>query len=142
MKFFFLKKKLLIGSLCVGLLAHSGCMKDDMRFDQPMRQLLVTATAYNSVPSQTMGNPFQAAWGDTLAPGMKAIAVSRDLIEMGLGHRTKVHIEGFRGEFLVLDKMAARWTNRIDIYMGMDVEAAKEWGVREVRIYWPALEDN
>jgi 3D (Asp-Asp-Asp) domain-containing protein len=32
--------------------------------------------------------------------------------------------------------MAARWTRKIDIYMGDDVSAAREWGVREVRIRW------
>ena len=44
------------------------------------KTLEVTATAYNSLAGQTFGHPSEAAWGDTLKPGMKAIAVSRDLI--------------------------------------------------------------
>ena len=100
------------------------------------RSLEVTATAYNSVASQTNDRPTLAAWGDRLEPGMKAIAVSRDLIPLGLGHRTAVTIEGLPGEYLVLDKMAKRWRRKIDIYMGDDVEAARRWGLRVVQIEW------
>jgi 3D (Asp-Asp-Asp) domain-containing protein len=100
------------------------------------RSTVVTATAYNSLPGQTQGDPSLAAWGDVLRPGMRAIAVSRDLIALGLGHRARVRIEGFDGEFLVLDKMAKRWKRKIDIYMGEDVDAAHNWGRRQVRIYW------
>jgi len=99
-------------------------------------ELTVTATAYNSLPGQTRGDPTLAAWGDRLEPGMRAIAVSRDLIELGLGHGTRVRIEGLPGEYRVLDKLARRWTRRIDIYMGTDVEAARAWGKRGVRISW------
>ena len=100
------------------------------------QSLVVTATAYNSVPSQTDGQPNLAAWGDDLQPGMKAIAVSPDLIDLGLTHGTKVSIEGLPGSYTVLDKTARRHTKRIDLYMGTDVEAAREWGVKEVRITW------
>ena len=104
--------------------------------DTEMTSLTVTATAYNSVPSQTFGDPFETAWGDRLEPGMHVIAVSHDLLDMGLGHKSVVRIEGFEEEYIVLDKMASRWERRIDIYMGEDVEAAREWGKREVVIYW------
>jgi 3D (Asp-Asp-Asp) domain-containing protein len=98
--------------------------------------LTVTATAYNSVEAQTkQGNPSIAAWGDTLKPGMKAIAVSRDLIDSGLTHNTEVKIEGFEGTYLVKDKMNKRWTNKIDIYMGLNEEKARNWGKQQVNIY-------
>ena len=98
--------------------------------------LYVTASAYNSLSWQTgQGNPALTAWGDTLKPGMKAIAVSRDLIDRGLDHNTTVKIEGFEGVFLVKDKMHYRWKNKIDIYMDEDVEKAREWGRRDVKIY-------
>lgn len=97
----------------------------------------VTATAYNSVNSQTKaGDPTLTAWGDTLKPGMKAIAVSRDLIDDGLTHGTEVTIEGLEGTYIVRDKMNKRWEDKIDIYMGTDVEAAREWGKRTVTISW------
>jgi 3D (Asp-Asp-Asp) domain-containing protein len=98
--------------------------------------LLVKASAYNSLAAQTNDQPTLTAWGDRLKPGMKSIAVSRDLIELGLGHGVRVRIEGLAGEYVVRDKMARRWKKKIDIYMGEDVAAALAWGVREVRIVW------
>ncbi len=102
------------------------------------KSLEVTATAYNSLPEQTrLGSSGAiAAWGDTLKPGMKCIAVSRDLIDSGLSHNTRVRIEGLQGTFLVKDKMNRRWTKKIDIYMGKDSEKAKNWGKKQVTIHW------
>ena len=100
------------------------------------RSLVVTATAYNSLPEQTNDQPNLTAWGDSLIPGRQAIAVSRDLIPLGLDHRTSVSIKGLSGKFLVLDKMNKRWKKRIDIYMGDDLEAARTWGKRQVEIRW------
>jgi len=98
----------------------------------------VTATAYNSVESQTKkGDPITAAWGDKLKPGMKAIAVSRDLLKVeGIEHGTRVKIEGLPGRYKVLDKMNKRWQKKIDIYMGTDVQKAREWGKQQVQISW------
>lgn len=97
----------------------------------------VTATAYTLRPQETKDYaPGIAAWGDKLEPGMKAIAVSRDLIPMGLDHETEVRIEGLSGTYIVRDKMNKRWEKKIDIFMGTDVERAREWGKREVTIRW------
>lgn len=103
---------------------------------EPDNSLEVTATAYTSSPGETDSTPTLAAWGDTLAPGMKSIAVSRDLLKMGLGHNATVTIDGLSGEYVVLDKMNKRWTKKIDIYMGLDKKAAKEWGKKKVIIHW------
>jgi 3D (Asp-Asp-Asp) domain-containing protein len=103
---------------------------------RPERTLEVMASAYTSHVNQTSEEPWIAAWGDTLHPNMKVIAVSRDLIEQGLTRGTRVRIEGLPGEYVVLDKMAKRWRRKIDIYMGEDVQAARQWGVRTVRIRW------
>ena len=94
----------------------------------------VTATAYNSLAEQGQGDPTLTAWGDRLEPGMRVIAVSRDLIEEGLTHGTKVRIEGLPGTYTVADKMHRRWKNKIDIYMGTDVAAARQWGKKQVTI--------
>jgi 3D (Asp-Asp-Asp) domain-containing protein len=104
--------------------------------DSAEHSLVVTATAYNSLPEQTDAEPHLAAWGDPITPGMKVIAVSRDLIPVGLDRHTPVKIEGFPGVYLVLDKMNKRWEKRIDIYMGHDLEAARAWGKRQVEISW------
>ena len=100
------------------------------------RTLEVTATAYNSLPGQTQGDPNLTAWGDTLVPGMKAIAVSRDLLAMGLTRGVEVTIEGLPGAYVVMDKLNKRWKMRIDIYMGTDKKAAMQWGKRQVWISW------
>src|SRR5690554_7811699 len=100
--------------------------------------LEVLATAYNSVPEQTDDTPFEAAWGDILDPKVKSIAVSSDLLDMGLTKNTRVEIEGLPGEYLVLDKMNKRWEKKIDIYKGTDIQQAKKWGIKKVTIRWVA----
>ena len=115
--------------LAIIVLLTPGCQLNE-------RSLVVQASAYNSLPEQTQGDPTLTAWGHRLSPGDKAIAVSRDLIDLGLGDGAEVRIEGLPGTYRVLDKMNARWKQKIDIYMGVDVEAAREWGVREVTIRW------
>ena len=102
----------------------------------PYREMTVTATAYNSVEEQTDSTPRIAAWGDRIKPGMKIIAVSRDLLMIGLDRGVPVHIQGFPEHHVVLDKMNKRFDQRIDIYMGDDVAAAREFGTRELRICW------
>jgi 3D (Asp-Asp-Asp) domain-containing protein len=101
-----------------------------------LRELEVVATAYNSLAAQTGPQPRLTAWGDRLKPGMKAIAVSRDLVELGLTHGVEVEIRGFEGRYVVRDKMADRWRRKIDIYMGEDVEAARSFGRQRVKIRW------
>ena len=106
-------------------------------------QLKVTATAYNSLPEQThKDHAAITAWGDTLKPGMKSIAVSRDLIKMGLDHNTEVKIKGLDGTYKVLDKMNKRWEKKIDIYFGLDRDRALEWGKKQVEITWYTKEDS
>lgn len=103
---------------------------------QPSNSIEVTASAYTSTANETDSTPTLTAWGDTLKPGIKAIAVSRDLIDLGLSHGVKVSIDGLDGTYIVMDKMNKRWTRKIDIYMGTDAERAKEWGERKVVVRW------
>ncbi len=100
------------------------------------RTLRVKASAYNSLHNQTDSTPNIGAWGDKLAPGMRVIAVSDDLIELGLERGQLVRIRGLSGEYRVADRMSDRWERKIDIYMGTDVRAARNWGVRNVEIVW------
>ena len=69
---------------------------------------------------------------------MKIIAVSRDLESMGLEPGTRVRIEGLPGEWTVADRMAKRWRRRIDVYMGLDVDGARQFGRRTVKLRWAA----
>lgn len=101
------------------------------------RSLRVQATAYTSHIGQTDSTPFLAAWNNRLRPGMKAIAVSRDLLKKyGLKNKSKVRISGLPGEYTVLDKMNKRWKEKIDIYMGLDRKKALQWGRKNVTISW------
>ncbi len=96
--------------------------------------LTVTSTAYSSDVRQTDSTPWIAAWGDRLKNGMKIIAVSYDLLSMGLGRGSLVKIHGIKGHFVVLDKMNRRWRKRIDIYTGGDLQAARRWGMQTHKI--------
>lgn len=120
--------------IVITLFMVSGCFGEDTV------TMKVHASAYTSHVEQTSAHPFLGAWGDELKPGMKAIAVSRDLIAKGLTHNVKVKIEGLSGEYVVKDKMNKRWTDKIDIYMGLDTKAAKDWGKREVTITFKKAE--
>jgi len=101
------------------------------------RKLRVTATAYSSHRAQTDKTPFLAAWNNRLRPGMKIIAVSRDMLtKYGMKNGTKVRIAGLAGIYRVRDKMNKRYKKRIDIYMGIDRRRALRWGRRNVVIYW------
>jgi 3D (Asp-Asp-Asp) domain-containing protein len=103
--------------------------------------LKVTAVAYTLDDDQTDDSEDIGAWGDELDDEAKIIAVSRDLLAMGLKRGTKVRIKGKPGEYIVMDLMNKRWTKRIDILME-DEDDAFRWGKRKVTISWkgPPLE--
>lgn len=124
------------------LVVITGCERNLNDSDVDWDSLCVTASAYNSLHYQTQGNPNITAWGDTLKPGMNVIAVSRDLIKMGIGHNSKVKIEGFDSIFLVKDKMHYRWKNRIDIYMGENAQKAREFGRKKLNIAYIFKKDT
>ena len=125
------------------LFSLAGC-KDKVEDDQYLwKKLRVTATAYNSFPSQTSKiHPGITAWGDSLYPGMKIIAVSKDLIPLGLEYNTQVKIKGDSSIYLVKDKMHSKWKNRIDIYMGEDKEKALNWGRKKITIHYRVKKDS
>jgi 3D (Asp-Asp-Asp) domain-containing protein len=102
-----------------------------------VRELVVSATAFNSVAAQTDAQPLLTASGERLRPGLRALAVSRDLEQAGLDFGTTVEIDGY-GEWVVLDRMAARWRRKVDLYMGHDEAAARRFGKRSVTIRWRA----
>ena len=125
------------------LVFFSACKNlKDREVETDWDTICVTATAYNSVDYQTENNPNITAWGDTLKPGMNAIAVSRDLMKLGLDHNAKIKIEGFDSIFLVKDKMHYRWRNKIDIYMGKDVEKARQFGRKKLNIAYIFKKDT
>ena len=128
MKIAFLKTMTLLTLLSSYTIAESDYLYTDF--------IKVTATAYTSSTKETDATPYLAAWRNKLNPKVPSIAVSRDLLDIGLTNGMKVHIKGFKGEFLVLDKMNKRWKNRIDIYMGDNRKKALNFGKRKLEVYW------
>ncbi|MFT6934106.1 MAG: 3D (Asp-Asp-Asp) domain-containing protein [Maribacter sp.] len=105
--------------------------------------LTVMATAYNSTPGQTSYEHAKiTAWGDSIKPGVKWIAVSRDLLKKGLDYNTLVKIDTFNGVYIVKDKMHPRWRNRIDIYMDENIKKARVWGGRKIEITYGLRKDT
>jgi len=123
------------------ILTFTSCSTLQKIPQEKQQTIVVTATAFNSLPKQGQGDPNIGAWGDRITPGINAIAVSADLLSIGLNRGTRVRIEGLRNEYVVLDRMPAKWKKRIVIYMGNDVKAARSWGRREVNIYWTVSEE-
>ena len=128
-------------SIFLGISLLTSCSVLQKIPPEKQQTLLVTATAFNSLQKQGQGDLNIGAWGDRITPGMNAIAVSSDLVSLGLTRGTKVRIDGLRNEDVVLDKMPSKWKKRIDIYMGNDIKAARSWGKREVNIYWTVSEE-
>ena len=123
------------------ILTFTSCSTLQKIPQEKQQTIVVTATAFNSLPKQGQGDPNIGAWGDRITPGINAIAVSADLLSLGLSRGTKVRIDGLPNEYVVLDRMPPKWEKRIDIYMGNDVKAARSWGRREVKIYWTVSEE-
>ncbi|WP_335965632.1 hypothetical protein [Galbibacter sp. PAP.153] len=109
-------------------------LTDEELFDWKL--LKVKASAYNSTHKQTVGNPSIGAWGDTLKPGMKAVAISRDLLKLGISRGTPIKIEGYDGIYFVKDKMNARYRMKIDIYMGTNIQKARNFGNQRLLIWY------
>jgi 3D (Asp-Asp-Asp) domain-containing protein len=93
----------------------------------------VTVTAYSSTVDQTDSSPYVTADGSTVRRGY--IAVSRDLLtELGLTMGQRVLLVGY-GVFEIRDKMNARFSRRVDIWMA-DRKAAKLHGVKHSLMIW------
>lgn len=95
-------------------------------------QIKAKVTAYNSVPWQTDDTPCIAANGENicelLAKGDRSCAAA-------LPFGTKLDIPKV-GICTVRDRLAKRFSNRVDVYMGGkdQIKAAQEWGVQSLTI--------
>ena len=101
----------------------------------PKKSVRVKALAYTGCSIKSKRTT-RGAWGDALTADVKAVAVSPDLLEMGLDHGDTIRIEGLPGEYKVLDVMHGRHSKAIDIYYGDDQCGAREWGSRTMTITW------
>jgi 3D (Asp-Asp-Asp) domain-containing protein len=84
---------------------------------------IVTVTAYHHCP----GSKGITASGERVKTGM--IAVSRDLERnLNLDFGDQVLLHGY-GIFAVKDRMAPRWSKKVDVYLDSQ-EKARRFGVR------------
>ncbi|WP_424820425.1 3D domain-containing protein [Salinisphaera sp.] len=94
---------------------------------------VVTVTAYNDVPGETDAHPHIGAWNNHLGPD--TVAASPDLVARGLDDGTTVAIEGYKRKFVVRDKTSDDVHDTIDIYMGKNVDKARAFGEKRLRIW-------
>jgi 3D (Asp-Asp-Asp) domain-containing protein len=101
--------------------------------------IVVTATIYHAVPSQTDSTPFITASNKHInkenPQGHRWIAVSRDLEPLGFIFGAIVCVEGageMDGLWRVEDRMNKRWTRRIDFLVNQNMASGK-W--ENVKIY-------
>ncbi|EHJ47501.1 hypothetical protein DFW101_1493 [Solidesulfovibrio carbinoliphilus subsp. oakridgensis] len=101
------------------------------------KALRVKAMAYTGCsPRKKSKRTPRGAWGDPLTRDAKAVAVSPDLLEMGLDRGDVISIEGLPGKYKVLDVMHDRHDKSIDIFYGDDQCGALQWGKRTLTITW------
>lgn len=100
--------------------------------ETPDRVMQVSMTAYNSLPEQTDSNPFETAMGTTTRHGIVAMN--------GIPLGTYIKIPELYGDeiFIVEDRMNARYTNRVDIWME-NYSDARQFGVKHnvtIEVYY------
>ncbi len=87
----------------------------------------IAVSAYNSVAWQTDDTPCIGAQGTDICTlreqGEEVCAAN--FVPLG----TVLRVEGL-GDCVVRDRMNARYYYRVDWYMGMDIAAARQWGVQ------------
>ena len=84
-----------------------------------------TVTAYTSRVEETDLDPFTMANGESVHDG----AVATNFLPFG----TKLKIEGFDKIFTVEDRMAKRFSDRIDIWFS-DLKKAQEFGKKMLEV--------
>ena len=99
-----------------------------------VKSVRVKALAYTACSVKARAP--RGAWGDVLTRDTKAVAVSHDLLELGLDRGDVISIEGLPGQYKVLDVMHSRHDKTIDIFYGNDDCGANRWGKRTLNITW------
>lgn len=88
----------------------------------------MTVTAYNSVPWQTDATPCIGAQGTDICEiyELGENVCAANFVPLG----TVLVVDGL-GECTVRDRMNSRYYYRVDWYMGMDIDAARQFGSRQ-----------
>lgn len=93
--------------------------------------VLREVTAYNSLPEQTDDTPCLAADGSDIC---LRFLLGECLIAGNFAKfESKHYIDGI-GECTLVDRMSSKYPDRVDLYMGYDLEAAKNFGRKKLLI--------
>ena len=98
---------------------------------QPTQSIEIPISAYNSMPSQTDGDPCIAASGYNLCYHNTENVIATNFLPLG----AKVQIPELFGDttFTVVDRMNSRYYHRADIWMKSYSDAIK-FGVKTARV--------
>ena len=121
--------KLIIGLILLFVLSFSSSGRIEYKFlgREVLYSAYTTATAYNSLASQTDSTPWITAAGTRCRKGV----IAANHLPIG----TKVMIEGFgRQVFVVEDRMNRRYKKRIDIWF-RSYNKARQFGRRKIKYY-------
>jgi len=142
---FFLNEKILIKAFFSDIrnskmmeeeIINLSLKKKHQYFPNLLEQIEVDITAYINDPRFTDDTPDICAWGDNVRKGI--VAVSRDLIEIGLERNKKILIVMENGniyEKTILDKMNKRFEKRIDFFF-YSLDKARNFGKKKGVIYF------
>ena len=88
-------------------------------------------TAYNSVPEQTWGDPCVSADNTNICERFAAgeLICAANFVPLG----TKLYIDTI-GQCTVADRMNRRYTDRVDFFMDKDIAAAKNFGIKSLKV--------
>jgi len=87
-------------------------------------------TAYNSIPEQTDATPEIAANGENI---MRLYEKGDLTCAASMPFGTKLEVPGF-GTCVVRDRLAKKYSDRVDIHMGKDIASAWKWGKRTLEV--------
>lgn len=106
---------------------HEGPALPEIGKREPRKTMVMTVTAYSSEPEQTDSTPFTTAFGTQVRDGI----VATNCLPKGSLVRFP-EVFGDK-EFVVEDRMNARYYYRMDIWMA-DTQDAIQFGVKSLKV--------
>lgn len=90
-------------------------------------EFIARVTAYNTVSWQTDASPCISSSGDDIC-GRNDVAACPRRIPLGSIIRIGDN------QYTCLDRLALKYDNRVDISFDKDIQAAKEWGIKTLKV--------
>ena len=91
-------------------------------------EIWATITAYNSVPEQTDSAPCTGAGG--------ILCGRNDVIACPNNYPIGMRVFVYDKEYICLDRLNPRYSNRFDIFFDKDIVGAKKFGIKKLKIMY------